>query len=57
MTDKEKAKDGKIKDDIRKTGYGVNADDAKVDARNKSKHIPYDAKSDTRNGQNTVENR
>jgi hypothetical protein len=33
MTDKEKVKDIKIKDDIRKTGYGVNADDPKGDTR------------------------
>lgn len=57
MTDKEKAKDIKIKDDIRKTGYGINADDAKIDARNKHDHVPYDVKGDTRNGQNTVGNR
>jgi hypothetical protein len=50
MTDKEKGLDIKAKDDIKKTGS-----DAKVDA--KSKHIPYDGKGDTKNPQNTVQNR
>ena len=57
MTDKQKAKDVKITDDIRKTSYGENADEAKVDAENKKKHVAYDPKGDTKNKQNTVQNR
>jgi hypothetical protein len=57
MTTKENAKDIKAKDDIRKANYGVNADEAKVDAKNKHDHIPYDPKGDTKNRQNTVQNR
>jgi hypothetical protein len=37
MTDKEKVKDIKIKDDIRKTGYGVNTDDAQGDTTQDTK--------------------
>ena len=57
MPDKQHAKDIKVADDIRKTSYGVNADEAKVDAENKKKHVAYDPKGDTRNRQNTVQNR
>ena len=57
MTTKENEKDVKAKTDIRKANYGVNADDAKVDAENKKKHVPYDPKGDTKNRQNTVQNR
>ena len=57
MTTKEKVKDINAKNDIRKANYGVNADDAKVDAKNKHDHIPYDPKGDTKNRQNTVQNR
>jgi hypothetical protein len=57
MTAKENAKDIKAKSDIRKTNYGVSAEDTKVDAKNKHDHVPYDAKGDTKNRQNTVENR
>jgi hypothetical protein len=57
MTEHQKAKDIKIEDDIRKVGYGVSADDAKVDAKNKKAHVAYDAKGDTKNRQNTVQNR
>ena len=57
MTGKEKIKDVKVKDDIRKTNYGENAADVKTDAMKKHEHVPYNAKGDTRNAQNTVENR
>jgi hypothetical protein len=57
MTDKQNPKDIKAVDDIRKVGYGVSADDAKIDAQNKKDHVAYDAKGDTRNRQNTVQNR
>jgi hypothetical protein len=54
ITDKEKVKDLKVKDDIRMSNFGENKDEIKLDARDKSKHIPYDPKIDTRNAQNTV---
>ena len=57
MTAKENAKDIKAKSDISKTNYGVNVEDTKVDAKSKHDHVPYDAKGDTKNRQNTVENR
>jgi hypothetical protein len=57
MTAKEKEKDVKEKTDIRNANYGENADEAKVDAENKKKHVPYDPKGDTKNRQNTVRNR
>ena len=55
MTTEEKAKDAKTK--IREANYGVNAGEAKVDARNKLNHIPYNPKSDPRNQQNTLQYR
>jgi hypothetical protein len=57
MTAKENEKDVKAKTDIRNANYGENADDAKVDAENKKKHVAYDPKGDTKNRQNTVQNR
>ena len=51
---KEKVTDVKARDDIRKANYDENKDEAKVDAQNKKKHIPYDPKVDTRNAQNKV---
>ena len=57
MTTKETVKDVKAKTEIRDANYGVNAEDAKVDAKNKHDHVPYDPKGDTKNRQNTVENR
>jgi len=57
MTDKQHVKDGKAVAEIRAAGFGVNAEDAKIDAKNKKNHVPYDPKGDTRNRQNTVSNR
>ena len=57
MTDKQSVKDGKAVAEIRTAGFGVNAADAKIDAKNKQDHVPYDPKGDTRNRQNTVSNR
>lgn len=54
ITDKEKVKDLKIKDDIRTSNFGENKDEIKLDTKNESKHIPYNQKIDTRNSQNTV---
>ena len=54
ITDKEKVKDLKIKDDIRTSNFGENKDEIKLDAKNESKHIPYNQKMDTRNSKNTV---
>ena len=57
MTTKETVKDVKAKTEIREANYGENAEDAKVDAKNKHNHVPYDPKGDTKNRQNTVQNR
>jgi len=57
MTTEENVKDIKAKKEIREANYGVNAEEARADARNKLDHIPYDPKADTRNRQNTVQYR
>lgn len=54
ITDKEKVKDLKVKDDIRMGNFGETKDEIKFDAQDKSKHIPYDPKIGTRKAQNTV---
>ena len=54
VTDKEKVKDLKVKDDIRVSNDGETKDEVKLDAERKKKHIPYDPKTDTHNKQNTV---
>ena len=42
ITNKEKAKDVKVKDDIRMGNFGENKDKIKLDPKDKSKHIPCD---------------
>jgi hypothetical protein len=57
MTEKKRINDSKVVDEIRTAGFGVNADDARIDAKNKKDKVPYDPKGDTRNRENTVSNR
>lgn len=54
ITDKEKVKDLKVKDDIRKGNPGKTKDGIKLDDQDKSNPIPHDPKIGTRNAQNTV---
>ena len=42
ITDKEKAKDIKIKDDIHMGNFGETKDKVKLDAQDKSKHVSCD---------------
>lgn len=55
ITDKEKGKDNmKTKDTIRMANADQNKDEIKSVTGKERKQIPYDAKTDTRNMQNTV---
>ena len=54
ITDKEKVKDLKVKDDIRMGNFGDNKDKINLDAQDKGKHIPYYPKVDTPNARYTV---